>query len=142
MSSYGVPYARLEPGTKGGAKQSFRKECDINRIVANFAKTGLLTPVETRPAMFIDVSNVTDYRTALDNVRMAEDLFMELPAITRAKFENDPATFLDFASDAENDDEMRKLGLLPPLEGEEPKAPEVKEPKVPEVKAPEVPSED
>lgn len=113
---------QLETGKEGGAKQSFKEECDINNILAQYAKTGLLTPVTSRPPMFVDVSDVGDYRTALENVRTARDLFMQLPATIRATFDNDPATFLDFASDPDNEDELREMGLLPPIPAEEPTA--------------------
>ncbi len=100
----------------GRTKQSMKDECDINLILARHEKTGLLTPVDTRPAMFVDVSGVGDYREAIENVRNAEDLFMQLPSKVRAKFDNDPAEFLDFCSSSENEEEMRDMGLLPPLE--------------------------
>ena len=43
---------QLEAGDSGGAKQSFKDECDINNIISRYAKTGLLTPVNVRPASF------------------------------------------------------------------------------------------
>lgn len=117
----------LDCGTEGGAKQSMREECDINNIVATYAQTGLLTPVNVRPPMFIDVSGVEDYRQALDMVIAADKLFMQLPAKTRALFDNDPAVFLDFSADPQNADELRDLGLLPKRAAEEAPEPEPKE---------------
>ena len=113
----------IDTGTEGGAKQSFKEECDINNILARYAATGLLTPVQQTPGFFVDVSDVGDYREALDNVIQAQALFMQLPAVIRARFENDPAAFLDFASDPTNEDQMREMGLLPPLPAEEPPTP-------------------
>ncbi len=112
---------------KGRTKQSFKDECDIHRILSSYARTGLLTHVAARPGYYADVADMPDYRSALDAVKSAEGLFMALPAVTRSRFENDPAKFLDFCSDSENEAELRELGLLPP-EG----APEV----VPEAVAP------
>ena len=94
-------------------KQSMKEECDINNILARYVKTGLLTPVVKRPPMFMDVSNVGDYRTAVENVQQAQELFANLDSGTRARFNNDPAEFLDFAVDNDNRDELRELGLLP-----------------------------
>lgn len=116
MSMYGVEYSGIDCGTEGGAKQSFKEECDINTIVAQYAKTGLLTPVVQRPPEFVDVSEVGDYRTALEHVRIADDMFMQLGSAIRGEFENDPAIFLDFCTDPQNEDRMRELGLLPSLE--------------------------
>lgn len=111
-----------------GAKQSHRKECDINSIVRQYEKTGLLTPVVERPGVFVDVSEVGDYRTALENVRVADDMFMDLPSGIRAEFANDPAEFLDFCTDPDNEDRMREMGLLPELEEEVAKPPPKVEP--------------
>lgn len=131
VSMYGKTVAETTKikGGKVGAKQSMRDECDINMILARYAKTGLLTPVVTRPPMFVDVSEVGDYRQAVQNVESAQNLFMELPATTRARFANDPAQFLDFATDPANETEMIELGLLPEPE---------KEPEVPPVVPPDV----
>lgn len=114
-------------------KQSFKKECDINNILARYAKTGLLTPVESRPPAFLDVSEVGDYQSAVENVRSANELFMELPSGIRSEFRNDPGEFLDFCTDPENEDRMRELGLLPELE----EAPEEPVPVVEPAKEPE-----
>ncbi len=119
----------------GRTKQSFKDECDIHRILSNYARTGLLTHVAARPGYYADVAEMPDYRSALDAVKSAEALFMALPAVTRSRFENDPAKFLDFCADSENESEMRELGLLPP-EG----APEVVPEAVPEVAPEEVDS--
>lgn len=111
-----------------GAKQSMKDECDVNTILARYAKTGLLTPVTTMPQAFVDVSEIGDYRSALENVRQAGELFMQLPAHIRARFGNDAAMFLDFATDPANVGEMRKMGMLPkeqetPVEAPEPPTP-------------------
>ena len=97
------------------AKQDMAAECDVNNIIAQYKRTGLLRSVEARPSFYQDVSEMGDYREALNAVRAAEELFMELPSATRAEFENDPALFLSFASNEENEDYLRSLGLLPKL---------------------------
>lgn len=117
MSMYGdeTRHPVLDTGDEGGAKQSFKDEVDVNNILALYAKTGLLTPVTERSPAFVDVSTIGDYRTALENVRLAGDLFDDLPSAIRAEFEHDPAEFLDFCTDPANEDRMRDMGLLPPL---------------------------
>lgn len=116
MSMYGPPYVTgITSDTSKGAKQSFRKETDVNLIINRFEKTGLLTPVDSRPPFYMDVSEVGDYRSALENVRRADALFMALPSPVRAEFGNDAAAFLDFCTDPVNEDRMREMGLLPAL---------------------------
>ncbi len=136
MSMYGVEYAPLDTGPDGGAKQSFKDEVDINNILALYAKTGLLTPVTSRSPAFVDVSLVEDYQAAVQNIQAANDLFMDLPSAVRTEFKNDAAEFLDFCSDPDNEDRMREMGLLPPLEEAVVAAVEApEEPEVPEVPA-------
>lgn len=92
-------------------RQSELKSADINLIMAKFEKTGVLPPA-TREGFFADVSTVGDYRDALDRVKMADGYFLNLPPKIRAKFENDPAVFLDFVSDPANLPEIEELGLI------------------------------
>jgi len=93
------------------AKQSFRDECDINNILRQFNVTGQLPSGSVQP-QYGDFSGITDYQSALNAVMAAQDSFLQLPAKVRAKFDNDPALFVEFASDEANKDEMKALGLL------------------------------
>jgi len=92
-------------------KQSFRDECDINNILRQFNVTGEL-PIGSVQPQYGDFSGITDYQSALNAVMAAQDSFLQLPAKVRAKFDNDPALFVEFASDEANRDEMKALGLL------------------------------
>jgi len=92
-------------------KQSFRDECDINNILRKFNVTGQL-PVGSVQPQYGDFSGITDYQSALNAVMAAQDSFLALPAKIRAKFDNDPALFVEFVSDEANKDEMKALGLL------------------------------
>lgn len=92
-------------------KQSFRDECDINNILRQFNVTGQL-PIGSVQPQYGDFSGITDYQSALNAVMAAQDSFLALPAKLRAKFDNDPALFVEFASDEANKDEMKALGLL------------------------------
>lgn len=92
-------------------KQSFRDECDINNILRKFNVTGQL-PIGSVQPQYGDFSGITDYQSALNAVMAAQDSFLALPAKVRAKFDNDPALFVEFASNEANKDEMKALGLL------------------------------
>jgi hypothetical protein len=76
-------------------KQSMKDDCDVNMIVARFKNGESITHVTDKVAQYADVSEVGDYREALENVRITHSMFMELSAEDRAKFDNDPALFLD-----------------------------------------------
>lgn len=95
-------------------KQSFKEECDINRIVAKSVQDGFLESLRDREPLYADVSNVPDYQSALNTVMTARDRFMEMPAETRERFSNDPARMVEFLRDPKNVEEGRRLGLFAP----------------------------
>jgi len=94
-------------------QQSQAEEADINTIVRRFGLTGHM-PQSVRAPTWGDFDGVWDYRTALEAISEANNAFMEYPAAVRARFENDPAQFVDFCSDPANLGEMASLGLAIP----------------------------
>lgn len=114
MSMYGESTDRpqVEPG-RSRTKQSFAASSDINNIVKKFLKTGMIEHVNTRSPVYADVSQVVDFREALEQVRVTQEFFSKLPAKVRAEFENDPALFLDYMADAQNAQEAKDRGLVP-----------------------------
>lgn len=90
--------------------QSQKDEADINTIVRNFGVTGLL-PQNVRVPTYGDFDGVDNYQDALHAIKAADASFMAMPADVRERFGNDPAKFVEFCSDAQNLEEMRKLGL-------------------------------
>lgn len=110
-------------------QQSFKDECDINNIMARFEATGVLpdNPFEPR---FGDTTMLPDFHAAQNIIAQANETFAALPAKVRERFQNDPAQYLAFFSDADNHDEAVKLGLVNP-----PQAPQ-EAPSVPEATPP------
>lgn len=120
MSEFEIRYAYgprrasvFHTGDDTKVQQNLRDQTDINRIMAKYNKTGILDHVSKYAGDYGDFSGVPDYRTALDKVASAQEMFMELPAVVRDRFGNDPAKFIEFATDPKNIDEMRSLGLAP-----------------------------
>lgn len=100
---------------KSMAHQSMRDECDINRIMERWLKTGVLehrNRYEGHYGDFLDVP--ADYHQAANQVLAAQEMFLELPAKVRKRFGNDPGAFLEFVGDPENRSELEKLGLAKP----------------------------
>lgn len=122
------------PYGKGRTKQALAKEADINVIMARYDKTGVI-PVSKRQGFYADVSTMGDYRAVMERVQEAAEFFWQQPAELRAEFKNDPALFLDYVSNASEDD-LREKGLLE-AEGENPPAEEVA---APPVETPEIPA--
>lgn len=95
-------------------KQSFVGECDINTILQNFAKTGLISHINpASPRYGLDMTVLPeDYHAAMNVVIEAHDNFMNLPAATRDRFHNDPERLLEFLNDDRNHAEALELGLI------------------------------
>lgn len=94
-------------------QQNLQSETDINLMMAKYQKTGLFTHVNKYAGQYGDFSGVPDYKTGLERVQAAEEMFMSLSATVRDRFNNDPAKFIDFATNADNLEEMQKMGLAP-----------------------------
>lgn len=92
-------------------QQEFKDECDINEIVRRFGLTGQL-PDNYRAPVSGDFTGISDFKTAMDAVRAAQDRFMEMPAELRARFDNDPQKLIGFLDDEKNREEAIKLGIL------------------------------
>jgi len=112
MSMYGksVLDSRITTGA-GMAKQSAKDECDVNLIVAQYVKTGFLGHVSAGIPSFVDVSELTDYRSAIEQVRSAEKYFAGLPADVRFRFGNDAIAFMEYLESGASEDDLRALGL-------------------------------
>lgn len=95
--------------------QQAAAECDINLIVARYAKTGSWTSDVSLPSVrpsFGDFSNVGDFMSAQNAVLAAQEAFDELPAKLRKRFDNDPSSLLAFLENPSNKSEAIELGLI------------------------------
>lgn len=107
----------IAPGGPSLTIQSMSEDADINVIMKRFGITGKLPDVVRVPT-FGDFSEIRDYRSALHSVMLAEDAFMEVPADIRGRFQNDPQVFMDFCAVEGNREELRRMGLMKPLQAE------------------------
>lgn len=94
-------------------KQYMKEQCDINFIVKQFQRTGLVNHVAKREGQYGDFADI-DFKAAMDQVVAAQELFATVPAHIRKQFGNDPGAFLDFVTDPANLDRMAEMGLLSP----------------------------
>ncbi len=94
-------------------KQSFQAECDINNIMKKYQLTGALEHTNKHQMQYGDATPL-QLQDALDIVIKADEMFDSLPSSLRKKFHGDPAEYLEFVQDEDNEEEMRELGLLNP----------------------------
>lgn len=115
---------RVKTEIKGESltQQHFAHEADVRNIIKQYDKTGLIANVQKGVAQYGDYSEVNEYREALDLVNEANATFADLPAELREMFQNNAGTFLEFATNPENNDKMIELGLkeAPLVEVEQP----------------------
>lgn len=115
MSFY-IPHPRvsLDTGDETLVQQSFKTECDINHILAQYKKTGMISHISAQAAQgaYIDLPSECDLQTSFEIVRQAQEAFGSLPAKVRDRFGNDPGRFLGAFQDPSMADELRELGLL------------------------------
>lgn len=105
---------RIQMDGEGRTKQSFRDECDINRIMARYQATGVLEHQRADvQGQFRDCTE-WDFQRAMDIVAEARSTFAGLPAELRDRFENDPRKLLEFVHDPANLEESVQLGFIDP----------------------------
>jgi phage internal scaffolding protein len=93
-------------------KQSHKDSTDINLIIAQHSRTGILTHLNQAEARYADVSELGDYQDALDVVHQAESDFMKMPSAARQVFGNSAARFLDAAHDPDKRHLLEEAGLI------------------------------
>lgn len=104
----------LDTGPDGPVRQSFKDECDVRKIIAQFQRTGVVVHTNPKPPAYIEVPNI-DLQTALNIVRQGDEAFAALPAEVRQDFGNADNLVLALHDPAEND-RLRRLGIIAPEE--------------------------
>lgn len=92
--------------------QSAAPECDIYNILNKFNTTGIVTHVASGTPQYTDVSEVPDYRAAMEVIMIAEEQFSALPSHVRREFDNDPGKMLEFIQNPDNYERGVELGLF------------------------------
>lgn len=107
------------------ADQSQAADCDINRIMAQYDKTGVDRFADRlAQAQYGDATGL-DYVDAMNTIANANSLFAGMPAKIRAEFDNSPQKFLTFMEDPDNTAKMVSMGLakVSPIEKQDDTAP-------------------
>lgn len=98
-------------GSRSMTRQEFKRECDINYILARVGAGQIeLVPPE---ATYQDFSEVpSNYDDLASKLLDADQRFASLPSKLRDRFGNSPANLLAFLGNEANRDEAIKLGLV------------------------------
>jgi hypothetical protein len=95
---------------EGMTEQAHKDQCDMNYILRNYQKTGLITHAKKYEGQYDDVS-VQDFNEAMLIVDKATNMYAELPSNIRERF-NGPVEFINFVNNPNNANEMVTLGIL------------------------------
>jgi len=112
--------------------QSAKDECDINNIMRQYRRTGMVAHVNRHQGKYEDLTDVPDYYQSMLKIKQANESFSELPAEIRKQFNNDPGHFIDFVSNPDNLPEMQEMGLIPSESQQQPKTPVSQQPTEPQ----------
>lgn len=112
------PYEEYESdslicNTPSLTRQSAKDECDINQIVKKHLAGQVSSFVNKNEPRYEDYTGF-DFQAAMNTVASASEMFADLPAVIRKRFQNDPVEFMNFVHDPENIEEGRKLGIFSP----------------------------
>lgn len=104
------PYAR-NTGGPTMTKQSFADQCDINRIVSNFQKTGFVDHARKSAARYGDQTELTFFetQTAVANIK---SIYEGLNVDRRGLFES-VYDFINAVADPTQTSRLIEAGLLP-----------------------------
>ncbi len=96
----------------GRTKQSFKDECNIEKIMARAEKAGTISHLEKFQGIYGDFSDY-DFHEQTAKLTRGREIFDELPAEIRKEFGQSPAAFFAYVNDPENqEDLLKKLPAL------------------------------
>lgn len=93
-------------------KQEMAAECDINNILAQFSRTGIIDHVNRSAAQWLDLPSDLDFQSSLEVVRSGEEAFATLPSKVREAYGNDPYRFLAALADPAERDRLVEFGIF------------------------------
>lgn len=108
-------------GVESVTVQSFGPGTEIDNIMKRFYATGEM-PQARKLAEYGDFDDAMDLQSMLEQVKVGERAFFQIPANIRGRFDNDPGRFIEWIHDEANHDEAVELGLLPRVDRAAPAA--------------------
>ena len=91
----------------GRTKQSFKDECDINKIMCRFEVTGTISHLAKWEGVYADFSDF-DFQRQTEQLTRGREIFDDLPGEVRKEFGQSPAAFFKYVNDPANAEDLRK----------------------------------
>lgn len=105
-------FCRHVPIDDGMTRQSMADECNINKIMDKYQRTGAISHFNNHGERYGEVSPL-QYDEAMRIFAESNSMYEELPSSIRNRFPS-PSLFLEFVQDPANADELVELGLANP----------------------------
>lgn len=96
---------------KGLTEQSHKNETDMNFILRDYQRTGLIKHAKNHEGKYDDIT-MQDFQSAMYIVAQGKTMFELLPANIRKEFNQDPGQFLSFVQNPDNAKRMESMGIL------------------------------
>lgn len=97
----------------GRTKQAFKDQCDINKILRKWQKTGTISHLAKYQPIYGDFSDIDDLLTAQARLKQGQAIFDQLPGEIKREFGQSAAAFFKFVNNPANADNLHKV--LPAL---------------------------
>lgn len=107
----------------GGANPDDADGADINLIMANYKKTGVMPAVAMQNPLYGDFTFGDDLHEMRTAMFEAEDRFNKLPSAVRSAANNDWGQFLDLFNTEEGQKTLTSAGLIVSANPENPEPP-------------------
>lgn len=91
-------------------EQSHKAEVDINNIVKRHGMDLIQKVARLQEWTYDDVAG-NDFQESMNAIIKARDTFAAVPSEIRKQFDNDPAKFMDFVHNPENQENLVQMGL-------------------------------
>lgn len=95
------PLKQIKKYTDGRTKQSFKDECDINKIMCRAAQGGTISHLAKYEGVYADYSDF-DFHEHTTKLTKGREIFDALPAEVRHEFAQSPQAFFDYVNDPRN----------------------------------------
>lgn len=92
--------------------QSSLHLADINNIMEQYVKTGMLPNQTSQSPQFIDNTQIPNLEKAFEITRNALSMFNGLPAFIRNMMNNEPQNLESFITNPENETLLLKYGMI------------------------------
>lgn len=109
---YAVDFSEDKHGKK--TDESFASSCDVNNIIRHYEITGVDPHQDRKNNQHFGYATVVSYQDAMRQVSEIKSAFAWLPARERAKYKNDPSTWLQHSLEPEAPPEPSRSAKPPP----------------------------